>query len=130
MRQYDGKTKLILKHLGFLTSEHNFKFVFQTFDDYNGFNGPIDAYSFYNEKGCFTIHNVVQKGEWGWFKSKRFSTDQYELLNTEISQRLYITKRIWFDSTMLKFLAHIVKNEIQRTHCLFGIEVPQNHTNI
>jgi len=120
--KYTGKTKLIKKHLGFLETDYGLKFEFQTFEDYKGFCGPIDAYSFYNDFGCFTMHNIVQKGEWGWFVSKKFSQNQYELLDTEIDQRNYIDKRYWLYSSVLKKLAEIIKNQIELSGSFFGIK--------
>lgn len=68
---YEGKEKLIKKHLSFLINEYNMSFKYQCFNDYKGFKGPIDVYSFYNDNGCFTLHNIVQRGEWGWYVSKK-----------------------------------------------------------
>jgi len=120
---YAGNTSLIKKHLGFLETEYNFTFAFQTFDDYYGFCGPIDAYSFYNDSGCFTIHNIVQRGEWGWFTSKKFSANQYELLEAEIVQTNYITKRHWFYNAVLKELANIIKKQIDSSGSFFNIRI-------
>ena len=90
MKKYDGQTKLILKFFNFLVQDYGMKFVFQTYSDYYGFFGPIDTYSFYNTYGCFTLLNIVQRGEWGWFVSSKFSTNLNELLKTEINQKTYI----------------------------------------
>lgn len=120
---YIGKTKLIRKHLGFLETTYGFKFAFQTFDNYNGFCGPIDTYSFYNNLGCFTLHNVVQKGEWGWFTSKKFSTNQYQLLEVEINQRNYINHRYWFYSSVLKELAYQIEFQINEHGSFFDIKL-------
>lgn len=121
--KYTGKTKLIKKHLGFLETDYDLKFAFQTFEDYKGFCGPIDTYSFYNDFGCFTLHNIVQKGEWGWFVSKKFSQNQYELLESEIDQRNYIDKRYWLYRSVLKKLGEIIKNQIELSGGFFGILV-------
>ena len=120
---YAGTTKLIKKYLGFLETEYDFKFTFQTFHEYYGFRGPIDTYSFYNQYGCFTLHHVVQKGEWSWYTSKSFSKDQYQLLKTEINQGGYISGRCWFYSTVLKKLSNIIKTHINCYNSFFGIKV-------
>ena len=120
--EYIGKTKMVLKHLGFLEKKYGLIFVFQSFDDYNGFYGPIDTYSFYNDFGCFTLHNIVQKGEWGLFVSKEFSTDQYQLLNTEINQKVYFRKYLLF-SSFLKDIAKVIVNQISLNKNFFGIKV-------
>lgn len=119
--RYIGNTKLIQKHLGFLETEYDFKFSFQTFDDYNGFYGPIDTYSFYNNFGCFTLHHVVQRNEWSWFTSKKFSTNQYELLEIEINQTNYICGFRLFYSSVLKELASIIRKQIELYSGFFDI---------
>ena len=119
---YNGKTKLILKYLGFLTEEYGFCFRFQSFDDYNGFCGPIDTYSFYNQHGCFTLHHVVQKGEWRWFRSREFSTNQYNLLEKELNPNLYISNHHWLYRTVLKQMAASIKRQTLTTGTVFGIK--------
>ncbi len=121
--QYNGKTRLVLKYLGFLTNDYGMNFAFQTFNEYEGFMGPIDTYSFYNNFGCFTLHNVVQKGEWGWFISRKISSNQYELLEKEILQTDYIHKRYWMFSSVLKRLASIINEQIKKTSSFFGIRI-------
>lgn len=101
---YNGRTKLILKHLGFLKTEYGMTFEFQTFSYYDGFYGPIDAYSFYNKYGCFTLYNIVQKRDWSWFVSKSFSRNLDELLENEINPNLYISTKCLFYRTVLKRL--------------------------
>lgn len=123
MKVYEGKTKLILKYFGFLVEEHGMKFQFQTFPDYNGFFGPIDTYSFYNENGCFTFHNIVQRGEWGWYKSSKFSNDQYELLEKEINQRDYLVRYYFFTNSWLKALSDIVKGQVKRSNSALGVSL-------
>lgn len=120
---YSGKTKLVLKHLGFLLDEYGLKFQFQTFDDYQGFYGPIDTYSFYNEYGCFTLHNIVQRGEWSWFLSKEFSKSQYELLEKKIDPNLYISTNCWLYGSVLKRLSNSLKTQIETTGSIFGFRV-------
>ena len=123
MKSYEGISKKILNHLGFLVSEYQMEFKFQTFSDFNGFCGPVDTYSFYNDNGCFTLHNIVQRGEWGWFTSKYFSDDQYELLQKEIKQTDYIKKFHLTYSGVLKELAAFIKKQIQETDRFFNISI-------
>ena len=120
---YSGNTKLILKHLGFLTYEYGMEFIFQTFEEYFGFNGPIDTYSFYNKNGCFTIHNIVQRGEWGWFTSENFSKNQYKLLEKEINPNLYVSTKSWSYSRILKRLAFSIEEQIKNSGFMFGIKI-------
>lgn len=118
-----GNNKSVIKNLDFLTNEFGFEFIFQTFEDYYGFCGPIDAYSFFNEHGCFTLHHIVQKGEWGWFTSSKFSTNQYDLVQNEINQSSYISKKHYFAHSALKELAIIIKNQILTDRAFFGIKI-------
>ncbi|MDE6655492.1 MAG: hypothetical protein K2J85_00705 [Anaeroplasmataceae bacterium] len=122
---YNGKTKLILKYFGFLTSQYDMIFKFQSFKDYHGFHGPIDTYSFYNKNGCFTLHNIVQKGEWMWCTSKKISDNQYELLENEVAQRDYLSKRYFFTSQWLKELSKVLQIEIKTKGTVFNIEVSE-----
>ena len=121
--QEKGYTKLILKYLGFLKDNYGFNFKFQTFSEYMNFSGPIYTYSFYNDYGCFTLHNVAQKNEWGWFVSRKFSLDQYELLSKEIIQTDFLQKNYWFLSSILKDLALTIKSQIKKNSNFFGIRV-------
>ncbi len=123
MKQYEGKTKLFIKYLGFLVEDYGMKFKFQTFADYKGFHGPIDTYSFYNDYGCFTFHNIVQRGEWGWYRSFKFSNNQYELLEREINQSEYLEKNYFFTSSWLKDLSNIIKISVKRCNSVFGISI-------
>ncbi len=118
------KESLILKHLGFLKDNYGFCFCHQTFNRYHGFEGPIETYSFYNPHGCFTLHNIVQKGEWGWYYSKNFSLKQEELLEQEIDQSLYVSQRNMFTNyNIWKLLAQSIKQQISVSGSVFGIKV-------
>lgn len=121
---YNGKTKLILKYLGFLVEKYNMRFSFQSFSNYIiGFAGPSDCYSFYNDYGCFTIHNFVQRGEWRLFRSLKFSNNQYELLDKEIYQRPYFDRSYLTSSGWLKALAKVIHNEIEIKKSFFSIKL-------
>ena len=123
MQHYEGISKRILKYLGFLVSEYGMEFQFQTFPAFKGFYGPIDTYSFYNKNGCFTLHNIVQRGEWGWFVSQQFSDDQYALLQREINQTSYVKHIHLTFSGILKELSIAIRDQIQKTGYCFGIKV-------
>ena len=116
-------SKNIMKYLGFLVEDYQMQFSFQTFDEYNGFAGPINTYSFYNEYGCFTIHHIVQRNEWGWYISRNMSEDQYELLENEIIQTDFITAKCLSPKKMLKALAGSVQFQISASKSFFGIRI-------
>lgn len=113
----------IFKYLNFLETECGMIFKKQTFPDFHGFAGPIDAYSFYNENGCITFHNIVQRGEWGWFISKKFSQNQYELLEREIWQTEYLHKSYFLTASWLKDLRDALKAELAKYGTVFHIKV-------
>ena len=129
MYQYEGKTKKILTIFGFLIREYNLQFKFQTFGMYHNFYGPMDTYSFYNEFGCFTLHNAVQRGEWGLYKSEKFSEDQYKLMAREIYDCDYPTKWHWTTTGWLKDLAQAIKEGIDKEGTLFGIRVEKKNAD-
>jgi hypothetical protein len=119
----EGKKKFFLKNFGFLIDEYKMDFLFQKFHDYKGFFGPIYTYSFYNSNGCITFHNIAQRGEWGWYKSSKISNNQYELLEKEINQKIYLKKTYLLISNSLKDLANVLKKEINDRNTIFGIKV-------
>ena len=134
MYQYEGITKKILTIFGFLIREYNLQFKFQTFDKYLYFCGPIDTYSFYNDFGCFTLHNVVQKGEWTMYKSAKFTEDQYKLMAQRIYEIDYsymrnIKKWCWTTTGWLKLLAQAIKEEIDKKGTMLGIRVEKKNAD-
>ena len=120
---YTGDSKMVLKVLGFLCKEYRMEFRYQKFDEYLGFCGPINTYSFYNEQGCFTLHQVVQRGEWGWYVSSTVYTNLYELLDIEIRQSDYIPNSTFSYKKNLKMLAQVIRKQIENSQQFFGIEV-------
>ena len=98
---YQGKTRKILAVLGFLLKEYNLQFKFQTFEMWYNFYGPMDTYSFYNEFGCLTLHNAVQRG--------------------------YMTKNYWTFNGWIKGLAQVIKKQIDKERNLFGIPLEKEN---
>ena len=126
---YQGKTRKILAVLGFLIREYNLQFKFQTFEMWHNFYGPMDTYSFYNELGCLTLHNAVQRGEWAIYKSEKFSENQYELMKCEICQSDYMTKNYWTFNGWIKGLAQVIKTQIDKEGDLFGIPLEKENVD-
>ena len=118
-----GRSKLVLKYLGFLLTEHNMQFKAQEFDEYLDFPFLCHTYSFYNENGCFTIHNVPQRDDTGWYVSKNISEDHYELLEKEIIQIYYVQSTCWLWRTQVKKLAASIRHQITTSGEFFGIKV-------
>ena len=110
--------KLINKYLYFLVTDYNFDYKTQSFSEYHGFSGPIYAYSFYNEYGCFTIHYIVQKDELSFFVSDKFYSNQYQLLEKKISLIEYISP-CYRKTTLFKRLAASIRNQIKNKNSFF-----------
>ena len=120
---YQGKTKKILSKLGFLTKEFDFKFQFQSFDMYHNFYGPMDTYSFYNDFGCLTLHNAVQRGEWGVYVAHNFSENQYSLMEREVYLSDYINKRYWTFGGWLKAVSQLIRKQALEEKNIFGLPI-------
>ena len=126
---YQGKTKKILTVLGFLIEDYNLQFKFQTFEKWHDFYGPMDTYSFFNEFGCLTLHNAVQRGEWAIYIADRFSENQHELMKYEICQSDYMTKSYWTFSGWLKGFVQVIKTQIDKEGKIFGILIEKKSAN-
>ena len=116
-----GRSKLVLKYLGFLVTEHNMQFKVQKFNFFKNFWSY--NYSFYNENGCFTIRDIPQRDETHWYVSHAFSEDEAELKEREIIQPLYIQGPCWFWRTLIKKLAASIRYQITTSGEFFGIKV-------
>lgn len=98
----------IEKKFKYLLNEYQFSYSKQVFSkDVTGFfYGPMIAYSFYNENGCFTIHHAVQRNEWDYYVGK-YSTNKSILLARCINEDIFkIEKQSRWSS-----LANIFKSE-------------------
>ena len=114
--------KLVNKYLYFLVTDYDFNYKIQSFSEYHGFCGPIYTYSFYNAKGCFTIHYVTQKDELSFFTSEKMSLDQYQLLKNEIHLIEYISP-CYRKMTLFKRLAASVRNQIKNKDSFFDLSI-------
>ena len=121
--EYKGESLSVLKHLGFLLDDYGMQFSFQSFEEYKGFSGPANTYSFHNKNGCFTLHQVVQRGEWGWYTSKEYHENQYDLMENEIKQNEFISTNCLSYKKMLKKLALCISNQISASNEFWGIKV-------
>lgn len=118
---YEGYTKLVLRHLDFLVEKKGFQFAFNSFRNYKGFFGPSDVYSFYNSKGCFSLHHLVQKGEWGIYVSSKYDADQFALLGKEIPQNQYLSQTTFTSSGFIKQVKKSIEQQMLQTNAVFGI---------
>lgn len=123
MKNNLGQSKVVLKHLNFLIDTYHMSFFFQTFDEYKGFYGPINTYSFYNDYGCFSIVHFVQRGEWAWYTSLKIEKNLYDLLNKEICQRDFIDQSFFSYKKTLRYLSNIILKQIISSGSFFGIKI-------
>ena len=116
-------SELILRYLHFLIDDYGMKFAVQSFHQCNGFPGPIYVYSFYNENGCFSFHQIVQRDEWGWYTSKAFSGQQNELMEQEIVQKQYLNRSYVSLKNLMHDLSEKIKAEAVNKGSAFGIQL-------
>lgn len=123
----------ITSELDFLQSEYGMNYCFQSFKKTADglFWGPCDAYSYYNEFGCFTIYHIVQRGELDFYFAQEFSANQFELLQREINlesgckdiwsnmpRKFFGQRKIFFET-----LAKAIRAQIQKKGSFYGIRV-------
>ena len=69
-----------IKCFNFLVEQYSLKFTYQQFEkDKNNWE-PMQAYSYYNDSGCFTVYYAEQEGDWDYYYSTIFSNNKKELL--------------------------------------------------
>ncbi len=120
------------KDFKFLIEKYDFKYGFNNFSSFYDFLGPFNAYSFYNEYGCFTILHAVQRNEMEYYISKTFSNKQEVLFEVKVSEQVFkILKRLrinplnWFKRDNVLVVDYIV-DEIKKNGKFFGIKVNNN----
>ena len=128
--------KLIYDEFCFLEKLYGLKYKFQTFDLQRGW--IISAHSFYNDTGCFTIHNMESRGELYFYYSKRFSKNRNKLYEKSIN--IYsVEKEIWDkygrfgwipniffwwnNKKILRVSAEVVKAHINKYNKFCGITI-------
>lgn len=123
----------ITTELDFLVNKYGMKYKFQRFEKAsNGeFYGPCDAFSYYNEFGCFTIYNIVQRGELDFYCSDKISFNQSKLMQKSIDLE-YRCKEIWDNMPNKRFgmrkvffqtLAKAIDYQIQNHGAFYGIKI-------
>ena len=73
-----------VKELMFLVEKYNLKFTEQTFKSTPFGNWVTKTYSFYNDSGCFTISELLQRDEIDFYFSDVFSTAYPDLKQRHI----------------------------------------------
>lgn len=121
----------IKKNLIFLEKQYGFSFSFQTFktDISGNFYGPMNAYSYYNAHGCFTVYHAVQRGEWYYYSSEAYSDNQETLLSNDISELVFAAIKTkskslkYFFKSEIAIVAEIIMNQISEKSEFFEIMV-------
>ena len=109
---------------------YDLKFSFQSFEKYLDFWGPMETYSIYNDNGCFTIYHAVQRGEWDYYVSSKFSLVQEELMEKTVipynyCKDIWQKKYKWYSSkkTVFQIISEIISKQINSAGEFFGVKV-------
>ena len=127
-----------VKELMFLVEKYNLKFAEQTFKSTPFGNWITKTYSFYNDSGCFTISELLQRDEIDFYFSDNFSTvcpalkqkQLYVWDNNKILQKhqkwIFGLKNpfFWYSKKKyMKALAEIIEVKISENKEFFGIKI-------
>lgn len=115
--------KLIHDSFDFLITEYQMTFRRNCYPDYLGFAGPVYAFSYFNQNGCFSFHYIVQKDELGLFTSHAYADEQEALLQQEISTVSLGVSQVFTKRQFLFALAKIIREEINMNGTVLGIPV-------
>lgn len=134
----------ILNLFDFLINEYKMKYIYKEFDNYLNTNATLITFTFYNDNGCFLIHNVPVKGEVEFIYLENINQlNQYGSNPSSVKkQNIDITsvhREIWDkyekigpfknplfwirSNKVLKVLAEVVKKQIEFTGNFYGLEV-------
>ena len=109
----------------FLIDDYGMKYdelIFST-DKSGSFLGPMFAHCFHNEHGVFIIYYALQRNEWYFYTADKYSTQQEELLQTDISDQVFklLRENKYLFVSELSKLSIILKKQLRREPVLFGI---------
>jgi hypothetical protein len=123
----------INKKFEFLVKDYNLRYSFQRFENYPFGNWSADMHSYYNDSGCLSICNLVQRGELDFYYAKKFSANIAELTEQSlvidsVEQEIWrkAKKKFLFEyrySLFLKTLAEVIETQINKTGQFYGIKV-------
>lgn len=130
--------KTVKDALDFLCKQYGLNYSFQRFEKHPFGNWCADMYSFYNESGCFSIYNLIQRDEIDFYFAKKFSNNITEL-KEKIVLIESVEKDIWerhkktgflklpffwgSNKQVIRALAEVIKAQIEKTGQFFGIKV-------
>ena len=127
-----------VKELMFLVEKYNLKFTEQTFESTPFGNWVTKTYSFYNDSGCFTISELLQRDEIDFYFSDVFSTAYPDLKKRQLNvwdnnailekhQRWIFGLKnpfFWYSKKKyMKALAEIIQAKISNNKEFFSINV-------
>lgn len=126
------------KKLKEFADKYNLEFSKQEFDHVWNDNSTVDTFSIYNDSGCFTIHYLLQRCEYDFYYSKKFSKQRKELMQVDINVFDY-EKNIWKKGRVFGFrnpffylnfnkviltLIEVMEALAEETNNIFGVELP------
>lgn len=119
----DRMERLILFYFDFLVTDFSFAYRKTSFPDFMGFPGPICVYSFYNDNGCLSLHYIAQKDELGLYTADRYSDNQYQLLQREVSTSELCGRRVFTKKQLFSEISKQLRKEAMENGTILGIEV-------
>ena len=117
------RSLLVNKYFCFLCDDYHMEFSMQEDTFACGVNRPTYIYSYYNDFGCFSICEIVQRGEWDCYLAGEFTSCIQKLLSDKVRQKDYLSWNVFTARGYLKATARYVKKQILQEGNFFGIEV-------
>lgn len=115
--------RLVLFYFVFLVTDFSFAYRKTSFPDFMGFPGPIYVYSFYNDKGCLSLHYNAQKDELGLYTADCYSDHQYQLLQREVSASELCGRKVFTKKQLLSEISNQLRKEASENGTVLGIKV-------
>lgn len=126
--------KHIDRYFSFLTEEYDLQYKYREFNNCFGGYWYVEAYSFYNESGCFTLHYLPQRDELDIYHSKSCVNDHQGLLGRHIGEIEAFGDEAWTeeknkhkgsDGYVLysQTLAELIKKKLDAEGEIFGVKV-------
>lgn len=137
----------VKEYLGFLIIKYHMNYQYNVFDKYLGTNAILQTYTFYNNGGCFVIHDVPVKGEVEYIMLDDIKmVTQYGKKPSDVKKRIIditsVEKKIWErhenfgpfknpffwlnNNSVLKVLARVIEKQIRETGQFYGIMVNEH----
>lgn len=131
--EFDIKRELID-----FAKKYGLQFEYQEFYHCYGCNGTVFTYSVFNETGCFTIHELIQRCEIDFYFCKKFTTDLYCLCEKNVNifdyeKQIWVAKEkqwgifhkffYWSNKRILKTLLEVMECSIKHRGDCFGVKI-------